>query len=103
MKYYHLLILGVLLSACNSFSEAGKVLRNEKVNTTDEFLVKKKQPLELPPEYNEIPLPNSKLKKNDNNQENIKKILKAPKQSEKKNNRSNSVENSILERIKGEQ
>ncbi len=103
MKYYHLLILGAFLSACNSFSEAGKVLRNEKVNTSDEFLVKKKQPLELPPDYNEIPLPNSKAKKNDNNQEKIKKILKAPKQDKKTNKKSNSVENSILERIKGEQ
>ena len=62
----------------------------------------KKTTLELPPDYNEIPIAKFKIKKNDNNQENIKKILKAPKQGEK-NNRSNSVENSILERIKGEQ
>ena len=32
----------ILLSACSSIEEAGKVLRNEKINSTDEFLVKKK-------------------------------------------------------------
>ena len=31
-----------ILNGCSSFSEAGKVLRNEKVRTTDEFLIKKR-------------------------------------------------------------
>ena len=34
-----------ILNGCSSFSEAGKVLRNEKVRTTDEFLIKKKRTL----------------------------------------------------------
>ena len=35
----------IYLYSCGAMSEAGKVLRNEKVKTTDEFLVKKKDPL----------------------------------------------------------
>ena len=35
-------------------SDAERVLRNEKKNTTDEFLVKKKKPLTLPPEYDTL-------------------------------------------------
>ena len=31
-----------LLTSCGGFSEAGKVLRNEKSTNTDEFLIKKK-------------------------------------------------------------
>ena len=42
-----------------SFKEAGKMLRNEKIITTDEFLVEKKQPLVLPPNYEKIPEPGS--------------------------------------------
>jgi hypothetical protein len=42
-----LLIFGHFLYSCGSFSEAGKVLRNEKSNNTDEFLVKKRDPLVL--------------------------------------------------------
>ena len=36
-------IIIFLLNSCGGFKEAGKVLRNEKTRTTDEFLVKKKR------------------------------------------------------------
>ena len=36
-----ILLSFVALASCNTFSDVGKVLRNEKTNTTDEFLVKK--------------------------------------------------------------
>ena len=41
MKLITFIILAFILSACGSVKEAGKVLRNEKVKNTDEFLVKK--------------------------------------------------------------
>ena len=40
-----LLIYSVILSACGGLKDAGKVLRNEKIRTTDEFLIKKRNPL----------------------------------------------------------
>ena len=40
-KIYILLISLFTLNSCGGFKEAGKVLRNEKTTTTDEFLVKK--------------------------------------------------------------
>ena len=43
------------LSSCGSFSDAGKVLRNEKITNTDEFFIKKRAPLVLPPDYEKIP------------------------------------------------
>ena len=45
-----------LLSACAGFSEAGKVLRNEKSEATDEFLIKKNEPL-TPVSYTHLTLP----------------------------------------------
>ena len=59
-------------------SDAGKVLRNEKTRTTDEFLVKKREPLILPPDYNKIPKP-GQLKKKKRMKRTVKKILKMPK------------------------
>ena len=59
-------LLGIifLLTSCGSLKDAGKVLRNEKVRTTDEFLVEKRNPLVLPPNYEKIPEPGSiQLKK----------------------------------------
>ena len=100
MKKLHLIIITFFfLYSCGSLKEAGSVLRNEKTKTTDEFLVKKKDPLILPPNYEEIPEPGSIKQKKENDSQKIKKILKAPKE-ENINNKSSSVENSILKEIR---
>tara|TARA_B100001248_G_scaffold225341_1_gene182872 strand:+ start:574 stop:873 length:300 start_codon:yes stop_codon:yes gene_type:complete len=93
----YLLLLICFLTSCSSFNEAGKILRNEKITTNDEFLVKKKEPLILPPDYKKMPVPGSVLKEN-NEKEKIKKILKAPKEN-KKNTNSSSIEESIINQI----
>ena len=100
MKKTITIILSLILTSCGSLNEAGKVLRNEKIKTNDEFLVKKKAPLVLPPNYSEIPEPGSIKKKNINEEEKIKSILGAPK-SETANKESElSTEDSILKKIK---
>ena len=86
------------LASCGGFQEAGQVLRNEKVKTTDEFLVKKRDPLVLPPDYNVIPEPNTKSEIEKSEKEKIKNILKLPKEENKVLN-SSSVEESILKKI----
>ena len=95
-----LLILFLLLISCGSLSEAKKVIKNEKVITTDEFLVKKRNPLVLPPNFEEVPLPGSKPKKTVNEEEKIKRILNAPNDENDSTSKSSSVENSILKRIR---
>ena len=61
MKKIRYLFLFLFLISCAAAEDAKKVFKNEKIKTTDEFLVKKKQPLELPPDYNNIPKPISKI------------------------------------------
>ena len=97
MKNFWLLISVFLFIV--SCGDVGKVLRNEKIKTTDEFLVKKKGPLVLPPNYEEIPKPDTIKKKTENNQNKIKSILKTPKKEKKKSINSLSIEKSILEKI----
>ena len=48
-------ILTVFLYSCGGMSDVGKTLRNDKIRTTDEFLVKKREPLTLPPDYKNLP------------------------------------------------
>mgnify|MGYP001471122360 CR=1 FL=1 len=91
--------ISVFLNSCAGLKEAGKVLRNEKITTTDEFLVKKKRPLVLPPDYQKLPRPGEIKNKENNEEENIKSILKAPKETIKEN-KSSSTEKSILEKIR---
>ena len=99
MKKINLLItLSFLITSCGGLSEAGKVLRNEKIRTTDEFLVKKKDPLELPPNYEELPLPNSK-KNLEKPGKKVEEILNTPNISVSKE-KATSVEESILGNIR---
>tara|TARA_B100001057_G_scaffold436920_1_gene468361 strand:+ start:1587 stop:1892 length:306 start_codon:yes stop_codon:yes gene_type:complete len=94
-----LLSVALILSSCGGLDDASKVLRNEKVRTTDEFLVKKRNPLEVPPDYEQIPTPGSIINERNNEEDKIKKILKVPKTQDSKSNNS-SVEDSILNRIR---
>ena len=95
----YLLLTIFFLSSCSGFNEAGKILRNEKVSTNDEFLVRKKEPLILPPDYKKMPVPGSVLKKENDDKEKIKKILKAPEEN-KRNTNSSSIEESIINQIR---
>ena len=87
------------LISCAGVKDAGKVLRNEKITNTDEFLVKKKTPLSLPPNYEEIPEPGSIKKKKEKEEDKIKKLLKTSEES-KSNSVTSSTEQSILNKIR---
>ena len=101
MKNINLLLIAlILLVSCGGLKEVGKVMRNEKITTTDEFLVKKKDPLILPPNFEDIPEPDSTVRKKDSEDEKIKKILKVPKSINTSSNKSSSVEESILNQIR---
>ena len=58
-----LLMIISFITSCGGINDAGKVLRNEKIRTTDEFLVKKRNPLVLPPSFEEVPEPGTITKK----------------------------------------
>ncbi|PDH19426.1 MAG: DUF3035 domain-containing protein [Candidatus Pelagibacter sp. TMED286] len=103
MNRLFLTILFLFTVSCQSMGDAKKVLTNQKIKTADEFLVKKKEPLELPPEYNKIPEPGSIEVKEDkklSENEKIKKILKAPATEDINNKNASSTEKAILNKIR---
>ena len=93
-----LLILVNVLYSCAGLKEAGKILRNEKINTTDEFLIQKKEPLTVPPNMDKMPEPGGVTEKKDTSNK-IKKILQSS-EANKVKNKNNSLEKSILNEIK---
>jgi hypothetical protein len=95
-----LFIMLFLLVSCSTIKDAGKVLRNEKIKTTDEFLVEKRDPLIFPPDYDKIPEPGTKKKPEISEEEKIKKILKAPAKKDSSQTKSSSIEDSILDKIR---
>ena len=91
-------IMLLLLASCGSVKEG---LTNQKKNNTDEFLVKKKLPLVMPPDYNNLPIPNEDKQENEN--VNIKSLISKSNNNEVKENLDNqnlSFEKSILKKIK---
>ena len=98
-KFLFTLFMPFILLSCANFEDAAKVLRNEKINSTDEFLVEKRDPLVLPPDYKKIPKPGEEInvKNNDNEKENIEKIFKITDESQSE---PLSSEQSILEKIR---
>ena len=100
MKKFKFLIFVLFLNACTSVEDAAKVLRNEKIQNTDEFLVEKRKPLVLPPDFSEIPEPGSITSNNNKKKEtNIKGILNVDEEKTQ-SSKSSSVEDSILKNIR---
>ena len=99
-KNFIFIFIFIFLSNCQGLSDFKKTMRGEKVNTTDEFLIKKKDPLILPPQYDQLPLPKGGdfQEKKENT---VKSILKTGKNSEiKKSSSMSSLEKKILEELR---
>jgi|MDTG01.3.fsa_nt_gb hypothetical protein len=86
------------LTGCGTFSEAGKALRNQKRVTTDEFQIRKRDPLTQPPNYESIPRPGEKASAQ--TEEDFKKILSSETSDSEKTKSSSTTEKSIIEKIK---
>ena len=100
-KFILIAIILCFLNSCSGFSDAKKVLKNQKINNSDEFLVKKRDPLILPPGYDKIPKPDTAKKVEDINEEqsSLKKILKKNDTKNTKNKKPSTVEQSIIKSI----
>ena len=103
MKIKKILIISLpfyfFLISCGTFEEAGRVLRNEKIKSTDEFLVEKKEPLTTPPEIFELPEPDQ-LKKNNKTKNKIQSILNSGVSEVNDSGTKSSAEETILKNIK---
>jgi hypothetical protein len=99
-KNFIFIFIFIFLSNCQGLDNFKKAMTGQKVNTTDEFLIKKKDPLILPPQYDKLPLPkNSDFQEKEENA--VKSILKTDKNSEiRKSNSVSSLEKKILEELR---
>ena len=102
---YRIFLFIILLTFLFGCKSAKDVLTLKKKNNADEFLVEKKNPLVLPPEYGKLPLPSGKKLTGNGNQEGeVQSIIDnksiSPSTKIEKNKEPTSVEQSILEKIK---
>ena len=103
-KIIQISILSLFLCSCGTGLKDALQGKKRSENS-DEFLVQKKNPLILPPNYGELPVPSSELEDKEDNLD-VKKILKIDTdgdQSDKEEcntEEDKCLEESILEKIK---
>jgi len=101
-KIITLLFFLIFLNSCQSVKEG---LSGKRQKSSDEFLVEKKNPLELPPEYGELPVPkideaNDKVsEKIDEDIEKLFEKSEADNTSTTSNNTDKSAEDFVLKKI----
>ena len=60
-KIIYILSIIYLVVSCESMSAVKRGLTGEKRKSADEFLIKKKDPLILPPDYENLPIPDERI------------------------------------------
>ena len=75
MKYFRILIFFQLILFLYSCSTVKEGIKNQKKSSSDEFLVEKKSPLVMPPDYNDLPIPDQNKESPESNENKIKDLL----------------------------
>ena len=103
-KFSKLLLLLLFLYSCGSLGEA--LQGKKRSDQGDEFLIDKKNPLVMPPDFDKLPKPGEASIKStkdiESDQSNIENLLKNSEIEEKDSSlqKSTSIESSILKKIK---
>ncbi len=95
-----IIIYGLLSSSCSTVQKA---FDPERKNSSDEFLIEKKSPLSMPPDFEKLPLPQNKQTDDQNQSDDIETLI-TNSQLDNKNksidNSSKELEESIIDKIK---
>ena len=104
MNYIKVILLFNLIVFLSSCGTVIKAFSNQKKNGSDEFLVKKKSPLVMPPDYDELPVPQLKENENKKNDNNVKKLITNSEiiidETTQTDDLNDNLEETILKKIK---
>ena len=101
-----IIIIFFFITACaSSWQDIKKGLGGEKRTSTDEFLVRKKEPLVMPPKWKNLPEPGGVMKSDEEFSEvtDIEELMKLGKNKESSTDYeqgNGNLEESILKKIK---
>ena len=94
---FFIILLMLILNSCGTVREG---FQNPKKNSSDEFLVEKKSPLVLPPEFDELPFPKDKKDNTDVNKNSLKELFSQNETENKESSTNKKLEDSLLDKIK---
>ena len=103
MKFKNLIIIIALIFVYSCSGAKDALQGKKRSEQSDEFLVEKKNPLELPPDFDDLPVPLEEGEEENiqaNNEQDIKNILEIDTNEENSQETNNqSLEQLILEKI----
>ena len=101
-KIIYLSSILFLITACaDTWGSVKRGLTGQKQNSTDEFLVEKKDPLVLPPNFEDLPAPSDSTIEEETEISSFEKILSTTTDEESyEESSSGSTEESILNKIR---
>ena len=90
-----------ILSSCGAVREG---FTNQKKNSSDEFLVEKKSPLIVPPNFDDLPVPTNQNLSENSDQNEIKDLIVKSKENDQNSGETKDVnqtfEENLLDKIK---
>tara|TARA_B100000686_G_C16055219_1_gene601884 strand:- start:184 stop:495 length:312 start_codon:yes stop_codon:yes gene_type:complete len=98
-RIIYILSLIFFITSCETMQTVKRGLTGEKENSTDEFFIKKKDPLILPPDFEDLPSPDNAPTESAEAVD-LEKSLGISIEEESTETGSSSAENSILKKIR---
>ena len=101
-KFKNFLIIIILSLLSISCSGVKKALDPERKNSSEEFLVEKKTPLSIPPDFEKLPVPQSEKNGSEEKKDEIQTLLEnnSGNSNQHEKNNDNGLEELILDEIK---
>ena len=97
------ILLGILIFSFNSCTSIKNAVTGKKTENSDEFLIKKKNPLILPPDFNDLPEPTDEEISAEEDDVNIEEIIgidnNDKNQQSSESSSAESIEEFVLENI----
>ena len=96
--YLSVILIG--MSGCQGLKDG--LEGNKKSKSSEEFLINKKSPLVMPPDYSKLPFPENNSNQDEKTQDfDLKKVLEKNSNNQKSKTQTNkSFQKSIIEKIK---
>ena len=98
-KYYSLILIGViavLFSGCSSVESA---FDSGRKNSSEEFLVEKKSPLSMPPDFDELPVPQADKEEKIDQDKDIELLITKDVTDQENTDQINDLDKEFLELI----
>ena len=90
----------LMLASLYSCSTVREGFTNPKKKSSDEFLVEKKSPLIMPPDFEKLPIPDENTKETESSENSLKELFSENQTIDEVNSSNKNLEETLLDKIK---